>query len=214
MKQREFYQQNLSGDAFPDGIAEYCQFYHCDFSRADLSEIQFIHCKFYDERSSESCSFYRAKLTDASFQHCDLTMADFRHINALGLEIHDSKVQGADFRGASFMNMIGHNSYFCSASLIRNNFSYANFEDVVLEQCELSGNRWSEVNVLGAKFCGSDLSDGEFHHMDWASANFTHCNLTGCDLSQLDPRRVDLTGVQISHEQQSQLLEQLGLIIL
>ena len=26
MKQREFYQQNLSGDAFPDGIAEYCQF--------------------------------------------------------------------------------------------------------------------------------------------------------------------------------------------
>ncbi|MBN7827933.1 fluoroquinolone resistance protein, partial [Bowmanella dokdonensis] len=40
------------------------------------------------------------------------------------------------------------------------------------------------------------------------------CNLSHSELDGLDPRRVDLTGVQICAWQQEQLLEQLGLIVM
>ncbi|VEJ55293.1 Qnr family pentapeptide repeat protein [Pragia fontium] len=214
MKHREFYDQHFSRDDFPDDTIEHCHFYRCGFDRADLSELRFLHCKFYDEQHDAGCSFYRATLKDTLFSHCDLSMSDFRHTDAIGLEISDCKAQGTDFRGASFRNMIGQNSYFCTATLLRNNFCYASFEDVILELCDLRENRWSEANLLAAKFSGSDLSGGEFHHIDWQSADFTCCDLTGCDLSQLDVRRVDLTGVKITQEQQSQLLEPLGIIVI
>ncbi|MDR0805846.1 MAG: Qnr family pentapeptide repeat protein [Enterobacteriaceae bacterium] len=214
MQFQEFHHKHFSRHDFSDDIVEHCQFYNCHFDRADLSEMQFLHCKFYDEQNNSGCFFTRAKLKETIFNHCDLSMADFRHIDAIGIEILDCKAQGADFRSASFMNMIGVNNYFCTATLLRNNFCYASFEDVILEQCDLRENRWSNANLLGARFCASDLSGGEFSHIDWQSADFTNCDLTDCDLSQLDIRRVNLTGVKITRDQQSELLEQLGLIIL
>ncbi|WP_140918776.1 Qnr family pentapeptide repeat protein [Limnobaculum xujianqingii] len=214
MKHQVFRDKAFIRSDFPDEIVEHCQFYQCSFDRVNLSEMQFLHCKFYDEQQDSGCSFYRAILKESHFHHCDLSLADFRHIDAMELEIADCKVLGANFKGASFVNMIGSTSYFCSVTFLRNNFSYCNFEDVVLEQCELRENRWSEANLLAARFCGSDLSGGEFHHIDWESADFTGCDLTNCDLSQIDVRRVNLAGVKITQEQQSQLLEPLGIIVL
>lgn len=214
MKHKSFCDKHFSRDDFSEEMVEYCHFFNCRFEHADLSEMHFLHCKFYNEQNDSGCSFQRANLKETLFSHCDVSMADFRYIHAIGLEISDCKVIGSDFRGANFMNMIGLNNYFCTATLRRNNLGYANFEDVILEQCDLRENRWTEANMLGAKFSGSDLSGGEFHDIDWQSADFTCCDLTGCDLSQIDIRRVDLTGVKITQEQQSQLLEPLGLIVL
>ena len=73
---------------------------------ADLSGTEFIGCQFYDRESQKGCNFSRANLKDAIFKSCDLSMADFRNINALGIEIRHCRAQGSDFRGASFMNMI------------------------------------------------------------------------------------------------------------
>lgn len=188
------------------------KFLNCDFSNADLTDTQFIGCIFYDEETQLGCSFNRAIVKDASFKHCDLSLADLRNTQALGLEIRECKVQGADFRGASFMNMISQRSYFCSAYIIKSNLSYANFSNVVLEKCELWENRWNGANVLGASFIGSDLSGGEFNHFDWRSATFNHCNLTGAELGELDIRHVDLDGVQLDGQQIATLIERLGII--
>ncbi len=40
-------------------------------------------------------------------------MSNFKNISALGLEISECLAQGADFRGANFMNMITTRSWFC-----------------------------------------------------------------------------------------------------
>ncbi|QWA13025.1 Qnr family pentapeptide repeat protein [Sodalis ligni] len=208
-----FTEQKISRGQLTSGIIQNCHFLRCRFDQADLSECQFMHCSFYDDQQRTGCSFQGANIKETCFSHCDLTMADFRNTEALGCEMLECKGQGADFRGASFMNRLTSRSFFCSASLTKNNFSYANFQNVVLEKCQLTGNRWSEANILGANFSGSDMSESEFGHIEWSSANFTHCDLTHSDLGDLNLRKVNLDGVKIDSWQQTQLLEKLGIIV-
>ncbi|AIN19412.1 pentapeptide repeats family protein [Yersinia rochesterensis] len=199
---------------FTGSTVENSQFFECDFSGNDLTDTQFINCQFYDREYQVGCDFNRATLKDASFKNCDLTMNNFMNINALGIEIRGCLAQGADFRGASFMNMITARSWFCSAYITKNNLSYANFSKVVLEKCELWENRWMGTNILGANFSGSDLSGGEFSSFDWSSANFTHCDLTNSAIGELDIRRNDLEGVKLDSDQVSQLMGRLGIIVI
>jgi fluoroquinolone resistance protein len=141
-------------------------------------------------------------------------MADFRHASALGIEIRDCRVQGADFRDASFMNMITTRSWFCSASISGSNLSYANFSRVILEKCELQNNRWVGVVASGATFSGSDLSGGEFASFDWNTVNVTQCDLTGAELGELDLRSMNLEGVKLDRFQASQLMARLGISVI
>ncbi|HCN6743843.1 TPA: Qnr family pentapeptide repeat protein, partial [Escherichia coli] len=163
--------EKIDRNRFTGEKVENSTFFNCDFSGADLSGTEFIGCQFYDRESQKGCNFSRANLKDAIFKSCDLSMADFRNINALGIEIRHCRAQGSDFRGASFMNMITTRTWFCSAYITNTNLSYANFSKVVLEKCELWENRWMGTQVLGATFSGSDLSGGEFSSFDWRAAN-------------------------------------------
>ncbi|NIL24833.1 Qnr family pentapeptide repeat protein [Yersinia mollaretii] len=199
---------------FTGSTVENSQFFECDFSGNDLTDTAFINCQFYDQENQVGCNFNRAILKDASFKNCDLTMNNFMNIDALGIEIRDCRAQGADFRGASFMNMITARTWFCSAYITKNNLSYANFSKVVLEKCELWENRWIGTHVLGATFSGSDLSGGEFSSFDWSSANFTHCDLTNSAIGELDIRRNDLEGVKLDSDQVSELMGRLGIIVI
>lgn len=198
---------------FTGSVVENSLFINCDFSGCDLSDTCFIHCQFYDRESEQGCNFSRATLRDASFKHCDISMNNFRFVNALGIEISECRAQGADFRDASFMNMITTKSWFCSAFITKTNLSYANFSKVVLEKCELWENRWVGTNVMGATFSGSDLSGGEFSAFDWRSADFTHCDLTRSITSDLDLRSTDLEGVKLDSAQVSILVERLGIMV-
>lgn len=198
---------------FTGSVVENSLFINCDFSGCDLSDTCFIHCQFYDRESEQGCNFSRATLRDASFKHCDISMNNFRFVNALGIEISECRAQGADFRDASFMNMITTKSWFCSAFITKTNLSYANFSKVVLEKCELWENRWVGTNVLGATFSGSDLSGGEFSAFDWRSADFTHCDLTRSITSDLDLRSTGLEGVKLDSAQVSILVERLGIMV-
>ncbi len=131
--------EKIDRNRFTGEKVENSTFFNCDFSGADLSGTEFIGCQFYDRESQKGCNFSRANLKDAIFKSCDLSMADFRNINALGIEIRHCRAQGSDFRGASFMNMITTRTWFCSAYITNTNLSYANFSKVVLEKCELWG---------------------------------------------------------------------------
>lgn len=129
--------EKIGRNRFTGEKIENAIFRNCDFSGTDLTSSEFNGCQFYDRESQQGGNFNRAQLKDAIFKSCDLSMADFRHSNALGIEIRECRVQGADFRGASFMNMITTRTWFCCAYITKSNLSYANFSKVVLEKCEL-----------------------------------------------------------------------------
>lgn len=214
IKNQFFNQQRISHKQLTGETLEDCRFVQCRFDSADLSETAFHNCSFYDDKQQTGCSFQNAQMKDASFKNCDLTMADFKYIQALGLEMRECKATGADFAGANFMNMITTRSWFCSAFLTKNNFSYTNFSKVILEKCELWENRWTGANLRGANLSGSDLSGGEFTEFNWNDINVTHCDLTNSDLGELNLRTIDLDGVKIDDWQQSHLLEKLGVIVI
>ncbi|MTB67226.1 Qnr family pentapeptide repeat protein [Providencia sp. wls1943] len=198
----------LKGASIKDAV-----FSNCDFSGADLTDTEFLNCRFYDRDTQKACRFNRSILKDASFKNCDLSMVDFRHSQALGLEIRECLAQGADFRGASFMNLITAKTWFCSAYITKSNLSYANFSGVILEKCELWENRWHETTVIGSVFRNSDLSGGEFSSFNWSDADFTGCDLTNSQLGALDIRRVDFSGVKLNEDQIFHLIDSLGIIV-
>ncbi len=111
--------EKIDRNRFTGEKIENSTFFNCDFSGADLSGTEFIGCQFYDRESQKGCNFSRAMLKDAIFKSCDLSMADFRNASALGIEIRHCRAQGADFRGASFMNMITTRTWFCSAYITK-----------------------------------------------------------------------------------------------
>lgn len=206
--------EKIARERYTGQHVENIHFIGCDFSNCLLNDTTFSHCRFYDEHSQTGTRFQWAQMKDASFSHCDLSMADFRNVSALGIELRECKLQGADFRAASFMNIITQRSFFCSAYITKCNLSYCNFSDIILEKCLLTENRWQGALLTGANFSGSDLSGGEFDQVDWQSANFTHCDLTQSALPGLDIRRVDLEGVTLENWQLIQLADQLGLLII
>ncbi|TOG99989.1 fluoroquinolone resistance protein, partial [Vibrio parahaemolyticus] len=118
----------------------------------------------------------------------------------------------------SFVNQVSNKMYFCSAYITGCNLSYANFEQQLIEKCELFENRWIGANLRGASFKESDLSRGVFSEDCWEQFRVQGCDLSHSELYGLDPRKIDLTGVKICSWQQEQLLEQLleqlGVIII
>ncbi|WP_182058854.1 Qnr family pentapeptide repeat protein [Pantoea sp. ME81] len=205
--------EKIGKNRFTGEKIENSTFLNCDFSACDLSGTEFTGCTFYDRENQKGCNFSRATLKDAIFNSCDLSMADFRNVSALGIEIRSCMAQGADFRGASFMNMITTRTWFCSAYITKTNLSYANLSKVVLEKCELWDNRWIGTHILGATFSGSDLSCGEFSSFDWPSANFTYCVLTNSEPGEIDVREVDMQGVKLDNYQASLILQHLGISV-
>ncbi|WP_339058382.1 Qnr family pentapeptide repeat protein [Candidatus Regiella endosymbiont of Tuberolachnus salignus] len=206
--------EKFDTDHFTGNVVKNCKFINCDFSGNDLTDTQFWECQFYDQENQIGCNFNCATLKDASFKNCDLMMNNFKFINALGIEIRECRAQGADFRGASFMNKISARTWFCSAYITKSNLNYANFSKVVLEKCELWENSWVDTNVLGAIFSGSDLSGGKFSSFDWRSATFTHCDLTNSAIDELDICSTDLEGVKLDICQVSGIMARLGIIVI
>ncbi len=151
-------------------------------------------------------------LKDAIFKSCDLSMADFRNSSALGIEIRHCRAQGADFRGASFMNMITTH-WFCSAYITNTNLSYANFSKVVLEKCELWENRW-----IGAG-TGRDVQwfrslRRRVFDFRLASSKLHTLRSDQFGLGDLDIRGVDLQGVKLDNYRASLLMERLGIAVI
>ena len=89
-----FTDQRFSVKQFTGETLENCRFYRCRFDSTDLSDTVFVDCLFYDDEEQKGCSFQHAKLQDASFKRCDLTMADFKNIQALGCEIREARAGG------------------------------------------------------------------------------------------------------------------------
>ena len=208
-----FNAEDFSDQDLQDARFENCSFYHCRFNHSDLTDAQFIRCKFIVPGEDEGCDFSYTTLTSASFKHCNLSMALFKGARCYGLELRDSNLQGSDFSRASFANYITAKSYFCSAYITACNLAYADLGGLLLEECELFDNRWRGANLTASSLKGSDLSGGEFSAEQWGTFELQGANITRIELDGLDPRVVSLEGVMINQWQQEQLLAPLGLIV-
>ncbi len=210
----EYYvDHDFSGEDLQDHHFIKCHFYRCNFSHCDLTDSRFEACSFLEAGDLIGCDFSYGTLTSCQFSQCNLSLSLFKGSRCFGTEFRGSNLKGADFYRASFSNYITQKSYFCSAIITESNLAYANLDGLLLEECELTDNRWIGANLNGASMLGADLSGGEFSPDQWGSFDLRGANLTRIDLNGLDPRNVSLEGVMINSWQQSQLLEPLGIIV-
>jgi fluoroquinolone resistance protein len=114
----------------------------------------------------------------------------------------------------NFANYVTQKVFFCSAYITGCNLSYTNLESANLEKCELFENRWIGAHLVGASMKESDLSRGVFSEDAWTQFSFQGANLCHAELEGLNPKRVDMTGVQIAEWQQDQLLEAMGIVVM
>ncbi|MXR69207.1 Qnr family pentapeptide repeat protein [Shewanella sp. JBTF-M18] len=211
--ERDYFEHDFGGEDLQGLQFRRCRFVRCSFNRADLTDCHFEQCLFVEPGDLLGCDFSYATLINAKFSDCRLNLARFTGARCFGSEFRDCNLQGADFYRAGFANQIGTNHYFCSAVITGCNLAYGNLSQLILEECELTDNRWRDANLTGASLRGSNLSGGEFSPELWGEFDLRGANLTRVDLEGLDPREVALEGVMIDAWQQSQLLAPFGLIV-
>ncbi|MGF1698996.1 Qnr family pentapeptide repeat protein [Photobacterium makurazakiensis] len=209
----EYHYVDYSNQDLSEAYFNRCKFYRCNFSRTNLRDAQFVDCIFIERGAIEGCYFGYSDLRDASFKNCQLAMSNFSGAKCFGVEFRNCDLKGANFQQAIFSNQVSNRMYFCSAYITGCNLSYANFERLCIEKCDLFENKWIGTNLQGASLKGSDLSRGEFSADCWGQFRMQDCNLSNAELTGLDPRKVDISGVKICAWQQEQLLEQLGVIV-
>ena len=139
---------------------------------------------------------------------CQLDRATLYQVNITGCQ-----GLGLSLREVSAVQNIGGGIDLAEGSIVDSNFSYADLTGANLSQCDLSGNRFSHAVFDRAVLTGAQLTDCELHGLSADGLEIRNADLRGSDIQGLDAREVDLEGVRITWEQQSVILETLGLIV-
>lgn len=136
-------------DSVPEpGDYENCTFLNCDFTNANLSDINFLESEFID------CNLSLAKLTQTS-----LIEVRFKNCKLLGLHFEDCNNQtiSVTFDGC-MINLCSFNKLKLKKSVFVNSRIY-----------EVD---FSETDLTRSEFKNCDLQRTIFHHTDLEGADF------------------------------------------
>lgn len=129
------------------------------------------------------------------------------------LEVHDSKLAGADLSGRALQSAMLSRADLSGANLSRANLLYAELDNCKLGKADLSGAHlagatMAGVNAVGANFSGanlkavkltgSNLKGAKFTGADLSDARMTRCNLAAADLANAKLYGADLAGCNLA----------------
>ncbi len=122
---------DFTEQSFSNGEYELCTFKNCTFAQVDFSGFKFIDCQF------ENCDLTLVKVTTTSFQNvkfqaCKIIGVHFDEVNSFlfAVAFKECILNLSSFKGLDLTN-----STFHACSLEEVDFSAANMEGLVLEEC-------------------------------------------------------------------------------
>ncbi|KOY60659.1 hypothetical protein AM629_18125 [Photorhabdus heterorhabditis] len=190
-----------------------CQVLNCDFSEANISYGEFENTLFYDKESQKGCDFNNADLHCSKFVCCDISTSNFYRAELFDITIDRCRAQGCYFELADFTKVVSRKIIFSSATLIKSNFKYSNFEGVYLEKCDLSESNLVSVVLSRANLAGANLTNTIFSPLRYDGISIFKADLRNAEISNVDVRLLDFSGVEIFEWQMVPLMENLGFII-
>ncbi len=168
--------------------AEMKDFHKIDFSGSIIEKCQFLNC-----------NFEKASFMDVIFSKCDFSNSNFSDSYWNRCEFHDCKYLGSDFHQAIMKNL-----KILDCKMQYANFNGAYFEQVLMEQSDLTDAFFSEVKykkweAIETKFIGTN-----FFHTNLRKFDFSQCELAEPIVSDT---MGELRGIQITPVQALEIVK-------
>ena len=159
-------------------------------------------------KSSGSCVF--CDLTQANFKGSDLIGIDLRYTNLSGADLSNTNLSKAALYYANLEDANLKNTYLYKANLDHSNLdgvdlrnldlTRANLSGVDLSNQDLTGTILTFANLTGANLDGVDLKNLDLTGTILRGVDLTGTNLDGVDFRNLDLTRANLSGVDLSNK--------------
>lgn len=151
LKNKYFNEQQYQEYFIYDARISHCHFVQCDFSQAELNNIEFVNCIF------ESCRFISTKITKSEFESCR-----FKDCNFTGLEIEKSTLIDNHFE----------NSRFNLSNIMLSSLYEQRFTTCSLEQVDFLRNR-----LIGMCFDSCEMKQLSFTRGKLKALGFEKCTI-------------------------------------
>jgi uncharacterized protein YjbI with pentapeptide repeats len=216
------------------GMISNSNFQNVTFNNAGLANDRFVATDF------SKATFAGAQLSQVSFGSCNFTGTDFSQALMYGVQFSfDSKVATSGmafynacpkFENTDLTTVTGFDSYFpvgtgsfynaitwwqkpCRVSLANSKISAELFKDKRLWQfVDAPGADFSNLNLDGAVFAGSNLARANFTNASLNGAVFTEANLAGADFAGADLTGAHFEGATLQNiDQNGAVIDQVAL---
>lgn len=207
LRESSLTEADLAGGRF-----ENCVFENVRFAGANLTDVAFVGCNFFDAEARKGCDFGRADLDGATFENCNLAMARFGLAGLFGASFTRCKAAGADFEDARFSKQVSSRTAvarvtFVSTILDMAGFRATKLDDCTFAECSLRQADLRQVSLSGADLRGSDLSEANFNGAILDNADLRDGTLLGLDVTRL----ASFAGMKVSEDQLGDLVRPLGI---
>jgi uncharacterized protein YjbI with pentapeptide repeats len=178
--------------------------FKADLSRSDFSGANFTGA-FLSKTTLDRASFNEAKMAGFWAENTAALRTEF-----IGAELTGARFSGADLTEADFSAANIERADFSGATVAAVWFSHARASGAVFRDANLRNSRSDRpVELMGADFCGANLTDARWQDADFSGAKFitadfsnalfTGCRFEGADISEVmapnaDFRKSSLVG--------------------
>ena len=173
LRNKQINQQSYQEHFIYDACISHCHFIQCDFSKAELSSIEFVNCTF------ESCRFVSTNITKSVFDSCT-----FEDCHLIGLELEKSTLVDNYFKKCRFnlSNIMLSSLYrqrFSACSLEQVTFMRNRLIDLFFDSCEMKQLSFTRGKLKGLSFEKCTIESAAFViEALIEQMRFNHCQLS------------------------------------
>lgn len=149
MEDQIYKAQDFTKEKLPKGTYDNCQFISCNFSGADLSEVNFVECSFEQSDLStanitntafKEVHFLNCKLLGLRFDECNpfLLSLDFEECQLDLSNFYQLDLKGTAFKKCSLVEVDFSEANLGATSFVDTNLAGATFDQTNLEKADLS----------------------------------------------------------------------------
>lgn len=201
----------IKGDALMASHWKNCLFRDCIFAMADLREVEFTNCGFYNSTEVSGSQFQHCTLNRAVFTDCDLTLSKFKGCEAYDIAFTDCQMRGTNFEGTSFAMAMGRQHLNAAK------FQDCRLTDALLDKLNLASCQFIDCDMTGIALTGTRLVNATIKDCAFVAPEMIGADLSGADLSGSSLEGMRLTDLRayaamtVSASQQHFLLHSLGI---
>lgn len=204
----------IRGADFSQAVFKDCRFEPTRFANCRFAGAQFQSGTLFDLQQKKGCTFAFCEMPALESTKCNFATNTFERCDLYNLRALECSFRGVQFRQSTFGKAISRRSVLTKAFFDRCNLSFADLSGLQLQNSEFLSCKFSEASFIGADLSNATLLACTLDRVEWERAKLSNADLRGSQLAGLNLAALsDYAGLSISENEQSALLEQLGVTV-